>query len=67
MKKVLVGIAVACALGAYAEERTVSTAQGLFEAIQAHSITAFVVPHSPPMTSKPPSVPSSEESIEIDA
>ena len=33
--KRFVAVAVACALGAYADERTVSTAQELFEAIQA--------------------------------
>ena len=35
MRKIIVAAVVACALGAYAEERTVSTAQGLFEALQA--------------------------------
>lgn len=35
MRKIIVGIAVACVLGAYAEERTVSTAQGLYEALQS--------------------------------
>ena len=35
MRKIIVAVAVACALGAYAEERTVSAAQGLFEALQA--------------------------------
>ena len=35
MKKILVVLAALCVCGAWAEERTVSTAQGLFEAIQA--------------------------------
>ena len=35
MRKIIVAAAVACALGAYAEERTVSTAQELYEAITA--------------------------------
>ena len=35
MRKIVALIALACALGAHAEERTVSTAQGLFEALQA--------------------------------
>ena len=33
MRKIVVAAAVACALGAYADERTVSTAQELFEAL----------------------------------
>ena len=35
MRKIVAVIAVACALGAHAEERTVSTAQELYEAITA--------------------------------
>ncbi len=43
MRKIIVAVAVACALGAYAEERTVSTAQGLFEALQALNGTGGTV------------------------
>ena len=35
MRRIVAGVAVACALGAYAEERTVSDAAGLVAAIQA--------------------------------
>ena len=46
MRKIIVAVAVACALGAYAEERTVSTAQGLYEALQAlNSNTAPAEPN----------------------
>ena len=46
MRKIIVAVAVACALCAYAEERTVSTAQGLYEALQAlNSKTAPAEPN----------------------
>ena len=46
MRKVIIAVAVACALCAYAEERTVSTAQGLYEALQAlNSKTAPAEPN----------------------
>ncbi len=46
MRKIVAVIAVACALGAYAEERTVSTAQELYEALEAlNSKTAPAEPN----------------------
>ncbi len=45
MRKIVAVIAVACALGAYAEERTVSTAQELYEALEA--LNAKTAPAEP--------------------
>ena len=53
MRKILIAIAMVCALGAYAEERTVSTAADLVAALEAlnsktapaePNITNFVAP-----------------------